>query len=70
MSPNRIPINIYFPQRGWHILHQPLIEVESVLFDEKPQKSVRESCIRILQTRRTPLQTHAEIPGFQNLPIN
>jgi hypothetical protein len=43
------------------ILHQPLVDVPPTIFAEKPPKSVRESCIRIPQTRRTPLQTHGQI---------
>jgi hypothetical protein len=40
-----------------HILHQPLVDAARMVFGIFDPKSVRESCIRIPQTRRTPLQT-------------
>jgi hypothetical protein len=40
------------------ILHQPLIDAARMVFAIFDPKSVRESCIRVPQTRRTPLQTH------------
>jgi hypothetical protein len=44
------------------IIHQPLIDVGGTKFRQKGWKSVRESCIRDPQTRRTPLQTQVSFP--------
>jgi hypothetical protein len=49
------------------ILHQPLIDVESMDFRVFARKSVRESCIRSPQTRRTPLQTRARSPKIPSV---